>query len=148
MELNQHPLILAYKKHNEFGRTLEMDFFIHEAGKVDYFLTIREKHLAIPTNAHGGVLAALMDASVGVAALSAVCTEWKVVSTVQMNCLFLKPVFTADELKSSSIVLRKGKRLIFVDTEVWNQKGICVASGSAVLNAYPAEKAGLPNCED
>jgi uncharacterized protein (TIGR00369 family) len=143
MDLNNHPLILAYKKYNEFGRTINMDFLIYELGKVDYFLTIDEKHLAIPTNAHGGVLAALMDASVGVAALSAVCAEWQVVSTVQMNCLFLNPVFISDQLKASSIVKRKGKRLIFVDTEVVNQKGICVASATAVLNAYPADKAGM-----
>lgn len=143
MDLNNHPLILAYNKYNAFGKMLEMNFFIHEPGKVDYFMKIDHKHLAIPTNAHGGVLAALMDASVGVAALSSVCHEWQVVSTVQMNCQFLHSVFVHDELKAMSHVRRKGKRLIFVDTEVLNQVGCCVASATAVLNAYPAEKTGM-----
>jgi uncharacterized protein (TIGR00369 family) len=90
--LNQHPLILHYIKMNRFGHLLGMDFSIQSPGKVEYKLNIKEEHLATPISAHGGVISALLDATLGVGALSAVCEEEKVVSTIEMKVSFLRPV--------------------------------------------------------
>ena len=55
------------------------------AQKMPFTFTIQEKHLATPVAAHGGALAALADALIGVAALSAVAEELKLVSTIEFK---------------------------------------------------------------
>jgi uncharacterized protein (TIGR00369 family) len=140
--LNDHPLILKYIELNRFGQLLGMDFTIVSPGHIEYKLQIEQKHLATPHAAHGGVIAALLDATVGVGALSEVCTDHKVVSTVEMKTTFLGPAFLGDELIARSQILRKGNRLIFMEADVHNQKNELIAKASATLNAYPKEKAG------
>ena len=68
-------IIEQYIAHNNFGKILGMDFKIIEPGTVHYFMTIKEEHLATPKAAHGGVIAALMDGVLGVAALSNVVEQ-------------------------------------------------------------------------
>lgn len=140
--LNSNSLILSYIAQNQFGNLIDASFTIIDFGIVDYFLTIDERHLATPKAVHGGVLSALLDATVGVGALSTVCEENKVVSTVEMKVTFFAPAFLGDQLISSSEVLKKGKRLIFMEGKILNQHGILIAKASATLNAYPMEKAG------
>ncbi len=141
-DLMQHPLILAYGESNEFGKLLGMHFQIHDFGVVEYTLTVEKKHLATPTSAHGGLIASLLDATVGVAALSTVCMDGKVISTVEMNMTFLAPALENDQLKCISEVVKKGNRLIFMSAKILNQNGTQIAKCSAILNAYPKEKAG------
>ena len=141
-DLMQHPLILAYGESNEFGKLLGMNFQIRDFGMVEYTLTVEKKHLATPTAAHGGIIASLLDATVGVAALSTVCMDGKVVSTVEMNITFLAPAFEKDQLTCISEVVKKGNRLIFMAAKISNQNGTQLAKCSAILNAYPKEKAG------
>lgn len=139
-DLNQHPIILKYIEFNNFGRLIGMDFQILEAGKVEYKLKIKKQHLATLHAAHGGLISALMDATVGVGALSAVCQEENLVSTVEMKLTFLNPALLNDELIATSILLKKGNRLLFCEGEIKNQKGEIVAKSSATLNAYPISK--------
>lgn len=127
---------------NRFGSFLGMEFKIIEAGNVVYSLTVREDHLATPHSAHGGVLSALLDATLGVGALSAVCEEDKVVATVEMKVSFFRPVFLGDQLTATSSILKKGNRILFTEAEIHNQKNELVAKASGTMNAYPKEKAG------
>lgn len=146
-ELNQHPLIQAYIQQNSFGETLGMDFTILEEGNVQYQLTIQQKHLATPKAAHGGVISALLDATVGVGALSAVCVDGKVVSTVEMKVTFFAPAVLNDQLTATSSLIKKGNRLLFLEADVINQNNELIAKASATLNAYPKEKAGYISAE-
>ncbi len=140
--LNQHPLIKAYVAQNSFGDTLGMNFTILEKGKVEYHLVVEQKHLATPKAAHGGVISALLDATVGVGALSAVCSDGKVVSTIEMKVTFFNPAFLNDQLTASSKLIKQGNRILFLEAEVLNQANELIAKASATLNAYPKEKAG------
>lgn len=142
MELNNDPLIIAYIDQNQFGRLLGMNFNIKESGIVEYHLKIQEKHLATPKAAHGGVVSALLDATVGVGALSTVCVENKVVATVEMKVTFFSPAYLNDDLTCTSELMKKGNRLIFMEGKVHNQEGKLIAKSSATLNAYSMEKAG------
>lgn len=140
--LNNNSLIQSYISENQYGQLLGMNFTILEPGVVDYQIKIVEKHLATPKSAHGGVISSLADATVGVGALSLVCTENKVVSTVEMKVSFFAPAFLNDVLSGKSIVLKKGKKLLFFEAEIRNQNGILIAKANATLNSYPMEKAG------
>jgi len=53
-------------------------------------LTINSDHLATPFAAHGGSVAALIDAALGVACLTEVCEDLKVVLTVNLTVSYLK----------------------------------------------------------
>ena len=82
--LNDHPLIQKYIEYNAFGRLIGMSFNITQPGIVEYSMTIRPEHLATPKAAHGGLIAGFLDAVVGVGALSVVCEEGMIVSTVEV----------------------------------------------------------------
>ncbi len=140
----QNSLIEKYIQHNHFGRSLPMHFEIESPGVVNYFLKIQQNHLATPKSAHGGVISALADAAMGVAGLSAVCDENKVVSTVEYKLNFLAPAYLNDELKATAKVIRKGKRLMVIECVICsqNRSSEIVAIGVGTFNAYDAAKAG------
>ena len=141
-ELNHNPIIINYIEANRFGAYLGMEFYIAQPGVVHYSLLVKENHLATPQSVHGGAIAGLMDAIVGVGALSMVCEEGKVVSTMEMKISFLIPVVMGDELKGVSAVLKAGKRILFMEGKIFNQNNDLIAMATATMNAYPKEKAG------
>lgn len=134
-------LLNLYKASNNFGKLLDMDLEIIKKGEVQYQLHIQEKHLATPIAAHGGVVVALIDGTLGVAALSQVSHNHQVVSTVELKVNFLQPVVLGDVLHAEGKVIHAGKRLLYVEASVQNQKGTLVAKASGTFNAYPAAKA-------
>lgn len=140
--INEHPLIQSYIEHNSFGEFIGMNFSILKAGVVKYTLEIEQKHLATKQVAHGGLISALMDATLGVGALSHTCNFNKVVSTVDMNISFLNPIKLGDILVSESNLLKAGNRIVFMEALIYNQEGLIVSKGSGTFNAYPKEKAG------
>jgi uncharacterized protein (TIGR00369 family) len=142
--MQQQSLIEKYIANNFFGNHLGMDFTILSAGEIDYRLKIKKEHLATPNAAHGGVIAALVDAALGVCGLSCVYEENKVVSTVEYKVNFLSPAFLHDDLVAKSKVLQKGKRLLIIECEVYcvNRNNVLIAKGLGTFNAYDAGKAG------
>jgi uncharacterized protein (TIGR00369 family) len=140
--LNKHPLILSYIAQNNFGKLLDASFIILDYGRIEYHLKVADKHLATPNAMHGGCIAALLDASIGVGALSLVCEQGMVVSTLEFKVSFLNACELGDELTCISTPVKKGNRLLFMEAEVINQNNHIIAKASATLNAYPKEKAG------
>ena len=138
-------IIDAYNTYNEFGKFLGMHFTVLKTGQTLYKLEIKKHHLATPKAAHGGVIGALVDASLGTAALSAVAHDHKVVSTIEYKLNFLKPVLEGDELEAIGTVVSQGKRILVVQCEVFcvNRDNEMVATALGTFNAYDAEKAGL-----
>lgn len=136
-------LIQAYIESNRFGELIGMDFRVEKPGIVHYSITIDKKHLATPSAAHGGVLAALADAGLGVGALSAVSGTNEVVSTMELSLSYFRPVLLGDKLVATSTPLKIGKSNIFMELEIINQNGVLVAKGTGIFNRYPAEKAGF-----
>jgi uncharacterized protein (TIGR00369 family) len=139
-DLKNHPIIQQYIIWNRFGDLLGMDFEVIKKGHVIYKMTINKDHLATPFAAHGGSVAALIDAALGVACLTEVCEEMKVVSTVNLTISFLNPAHKDDVLSADAQVTKSGKRILFVEGKVSNQKGELVATASATMNAYPVSK--------
>ena len=135
-------LIQKYNTSNRFGDLLGMTYQILSPGEVVYSLVISEKHLATPLAAHGGVVAALVDAALGVACLSLVFPDGKVVSTIEFSIKYHKPVFLGDAIQAKAQVISRGNRILVSEVKVFKQSNILVASASGTFNAYPKEKAG------
>jgi uncharacterized protein (TIGR00369 family) len=137
-------LIEKYSSYNNFGRLLGMELSEIGVGKITYHVTVTEIHLATPNAAHGGLVASLMDAILGVAALSGVAHLGKVVSTVEYKTNFFSPALLGDVLEGKAWVEKQGNRIIFTTGEIvaLNRDSTTIAKGMGTFNAYPAEKAG------
>lgn len=142
-ELLNHPLVQFYVESNNFGKLLGMDFEIKSPGEISYYMDITSEHLATPQAAHGGSISALMDATMGVCALSTVLKDHKVVSTIEFKISFLAPALKGDNLIGQAKLVKGGKRILFVEGEIRNQNNELVAFATGTFNAYPAEKAGF-----
>jgi uncharacterized protein (TIGR00369 family) len=139
-----HPLIEQYIQDNYFGKLLNMDFKIIKDGEVEYYLTVKKEHLATPNAAHGGAVSALVDAALGVAGLSCVYKENKVVSTIEYKLNFLSPAFLNDQLVATARVEQQGRRLLVISCDVTcnNRENKIIAKALGTFNAYDAAKAG------
>ena len=136
-----HPILQEYQKNNAFGKVNELQLEIISPGTINYRMKVQEKHLATPLTIHGGMLSALMDAVLGVAALSLVCESGRVVSTVEFKINFMDPVHLGDELVAVGQVDQQGKRILVCSGVIKEAKsGKTVAKGLGTFNAYPFEK--------
>jgi len=137
-----HPILESYAASNHYGALLEMHDEIIKPGELKYRVKVKEKHLATPIAAHGGLIASLIDASLGVACLTLVALEDKVVSTIELSIKYLKPVKLGDCITAHAEVISQGKRIMVASTNVSNQNGELVAIATGTFNSYPKQKAG------
>ncbi|HOZ87158.1 MAG TPA: PaaI family thioesterase [Bacteroidia bacterium] len=137
-------LIDKYRQFNNFGRLIDMDFKIIDDGIVEYEMIITQAHLATPGAAHGGVISALVDGALGVAALSAVYKQNKIVSTIEFKLNFLAPALLNDRIVAKAKVDQLGNRIIVSSCEVicMNRDNKLLAKAMGTFNAYDAAKAG------
>ncbi len=135
-------LLEVYNEVNEYGRLLGLKLRLIEPGEVEYKMTISEKHLSNPAAAHGGAISSMMDAILGVAALSHAAEQNKIVSTVELKLNFFAPVILGDKLIGIGNVEFRGNRLYYSEGKIHcsNRDNLLIASGSGTFNAYPAEK--------
>ena len=137
-------MVAAYKQMNHFGRTNGMELTVNEPGQVEYRMRIRDEHLSSPNTCHGGVLAGLMDAALGAAALSLAFTKMELVSTVEFKMNYLHSVHLHDELVARGTVDHSGNSLVVSSCVVYRVKeghdDVAVARGLGTFNRYPASK--------
>lgn len=139
-----HAIIKQYFNSNEFSKLLGMQFNIIQPGEIVYELPVTNQHMATPNAAHGGLISALVDGALGVAGLSLVCHQNKVVSTIEYKLNFLNPVKLNTKLIAKAKVISAGKRILVIECEVYSMpENIMVAKAIGTFNAYDAEKAGF-----
>lgn len=141
--MKQESLIEKYIRCNHFGRLVNMNFEIVSDGIVNYHLVINESHLATPNAAHGGMISALIDSALGVAALSAVFKQDKIVSTIEFKVNFLSPALLNDNLLAKGKVEQLGNRIIVTSCDVicTNRENKLIAKALGTFNTYDAAKA-------
>ncbi|RPD49742.1 PaaI family thioesterase [Hymenobacter sediminis] len=140
-------LIAIYNQMNHYGRTNGMDLAVDQPGDVRYTMTVRDEHLSSPGTCHGGVLAGLMDATLGAAALSLAFTAGELVSTVEFKINYLHPVRLHDALVAHGVVEHNGKTLIVSSAFITcpTRDNLLVARGMGTFNRYPATKRDFHN---
>ncbi len=94
------------------------------------------------------MIAAMMDGVIGVAALSLVASEGRLVSTVEYKINYFKPVNLGDILLGKGKVDNIGQRIIHSSGEIYNQNNEVVAKAMGTFNAYPIEKSDVANFID
>lgn len=144
MEDFRAALIKVYSKTNRFGELHGMELTKFEADGIEYRMKVKEEHLATPTTAHGGLVAAYMDGVLGVAALYNSSERGRLVATVEFKINFLAPVFKNDILIGRGEVVSAGQRIIVATGEIINEEsGQQVAIATGTFNSYPYEKSGM-----
>jgi len=136
-------LLKIYNQVNQFGLENDLKLTVVKPGEIVYEMEVVKKHLATPTAIHGGMLAAMMDGVIGVAALTAVAAEKKIVATIEFKINYFKPAFLGDILTGKGTVDHKGNRIIHASGEIYNQKGELIAKTLGTLNAYPFDKSDM-----
>jgi uncharacterized protein (TIGR00369 family) len=141
-------LVAHYNRINLYGQANGMTLTVPTPGQAEYRMLIQEAHLSSPGTAHGGVLAGLMDAALGAAALTLAFTDGEVVSTVEFKINYLRPVHLGDELRAVAKVEHTGKSIIVVSGTIYRQATdaageLAVAQGLGTFNRYPATKKQL-----
>jgi len=138
--------VKLFVKGNHFEKTLGATLSVQTPGEISYELTIEEKHLSSPSTAHGGVLAALMDSILGVAALTHAFTRNHICSTIEFKINYLRPVKLGDVLTGKGRVVHKGNRIVVSQGEIHRpgkSGNEVVASGLGTFNLYPMEKSAF-----
>ena len=137
-------MVAAYNQMNHYGRANGMTLTVHTPGQVEYRMRIRDEHLSSPNTCHGGVVAGLMDAALGAAALSLAFTNMELVSTVEFKMNYLHAVHLHDELVARGVVDHGGNSLVVSSCVVYRvhegREDVAVARGLGTFNRYPASK--------
>ena len=130
-----------YKDLVQFDEYLGMDLKVNAPGDVTYTLVLENQHLTAPDSAHGGVAAAMMDATLGLAALSDAVTRNNLCATVEFKINYLKPGRPGHTLIGSGKVKSRGKRLIVTEADIVEKEtGDLVATGLGTFTQYPADR--------
>lgn len=135
-------LVAIYNQINHYGRANGMELTVAKPGEVHYTMTVRPEHLSSPDTCHGGVLAGLMDAALGAAALTHVFLTGELVSTVEFKLNYLHPVHLHDQLVAHGVVEHAGKSLLVSSASITcpTHDNRVVAQGMGTFNRYPADK--------
>ncbi len=153
--MSSHPtdwpaLVARYNQINLYGQANGMALTVPAPGQAEYRMTIVDAHLSSPGTAHGGVLAGLLDAVLGAAALTQAFTVGDLVSTIEFKINYLRPVLLGDELRAVAQVEHAGKSIVVVSGTIYRVApaeaagpGQAVAQGLGTFNRYPATKRQL-----
>lgn len=137
-------LVAAYNHINHYGQANGMILSVPTPGQAEYRMLIREDHLSSPGAAHGGVLAGLMDAALGAAALTQAFTTGDFVSTVEFKINYLHRVHLHDQLLARAAVEHTGNKLLVSSAVIFrletDGQETAVARGLGTFNRYPADK--------
>ena len=130
-----------YKGIVQFDRHMGMELEVHAPGKITYRLEIKEQHLTSPDACHGGVISAMMDAVLGVTALSWAVSKENLCSTVELKVNYLTPAGPGDLLEGTAEIDFIGSKIIVVSGSLVEKKsGRSVAKGMGTFSQYPISK--------
>ena len=100
----------------------------------EFTVQVKDIHLNTGKIAHGGFLSTIADTGMGTAA-HRVAGDKRCV-TINLDIKFISASMLGDNLKGNVKVLKKTKTLVFINCEIFNDKGIVIsASGTwKILN--------------
>ncbi len=122
---------------------LEMEVETPEAGRGRARVHVDDRHRNPNGVVHGGVVFTLVDTSMGGAALS-VLDPGEVPASIEVSLRFLRAV-AAGELVVDTRVLRRGRRVVQLESEVRDGEGTLVATGAGSFAVIPTPSSPPPH---
>ena len=125
----------------KFDKFLGMKLHVYEPGKITYTLEIMDNHLTAPDQCHGGVISAMMDALLGVTALSLAVSQGNLCSTVEYKMNYMSTAKPGDIIEGSAVVDFSGSTIICTSGVIKEiQSGRLIAKGMGTFLQYPIAK--------
>ncbi|MDX1604805.1 MAG: PaaI family thioesterase [Candidatus Competibacterales bacterium] len=139
--MNSDDFAAFFEEICQFDRFLGLHLTVEAPGRIRYRLQVGEAHLSMPGACHGGVLAAMMDAVLGLTALSRVFPEGHLCQTVEFKINYLTAVTPGTTLEGQGHIEFAGSRLMVVTGTLTNlDSGQPVAKGTGTFSLYPLER--------
>ena len=113
-------------KNTPYLKLLGIEAVEFEVGKAVFSLPMDEKLRQPYGLLHGGATASLIDTATAFAVVSVLEADEKA-STVDLTVQFLRP-HTTGKIVCTAIIIRAGKRLLFVSAEVVNEENKLIAT--------------------
>lgn len=117
-------------------------FYLLEHNMCCSLFTFRDEHQSYPGRAHGGVISAVLDETIGRAAKNYDPNVWAV--TVDMNVKYMKPTPLNVELKCVGRVVRNRSRAFTGTGEIYLPDGEVCASAEITYVKLPESKIANP----
>lgn len=111
------------------SRLVGFDVLPGPAGEATVVIDCDQRHHNPMGRVHGGVVAALADAAMGIA-FARTLNDTQDFSTIELKINFIRPT-VAGRLEARAKVLERGLRIGFVECEVVNQRGKRVATATS-----------------
>ena len=129
MELTTEQLRLIREKFetNPFPRSLGIDLDSIEPGHARLSLEIRQQHLQLAGNMHGGAIATLVDTAVAFAIVGASKPGARF-TTIEMKVNYLRPI-SEGRVVADAKLIRDGRRIVVSDCDVFDSEGRLAAKG-------------------
>lgn len=115
-----------------FWRLIGMEIIHCSNGKAALKVAASPNIMQIYDKVHGGVIAALVDSSIVLAAESILLPN-EGTNTVELNLNYLRPAEKGEDLIADAEIIQKGKNIIVGTSQVRNEKGKIIAVGRATL---------------
>jgi uncharacterized protein (TIGR00369 family) len=130
-----------YSQMVQFDGFFGLHLNVIEPGNIVYDLKIEKHHLTSPEACHGGVISAMMDAVLGVTALSWAVSKGNLCSTVEFKVNYLSPGRPGDRLRGTASIDFSGSSLIVTSgyiEEISSKR--MIAKGMGTFSQYPMKK--------
>jgi acyl-CoA thioesterase len=139
---NAHEKYLEFFVKNDlFGRAQGYVPQFLEDGSVTYEMMVTSSHQSSPGYCHGGAITALLDASLGSAALYHAFLNESLCSTVELRTSFIQQALVGETLVAKARLVQKGKKIVYAEGEITEKlSGRLIAKAYGTFNLYPLDK--------
>lgn len=129
MELTTEQLRLIREKFetNPFPRSLGIELDSIEPGRARLSLEVKQQHLQLAGNMHGGAIATLVDTAVAFAIVGASKPGARF-TTIEMKVNYLRPI-SKGRVVADAKLIRDGRRIVVSDCDVFDSEGNLAAKG-------------------
>jgi acyl-CoA thioesterase len=134
------PLIRERFRSSEFARWMGISLVSLDVGESELRLDLEKHHLNPGGIVHGGVLATLLDASIGLALRSKIGMTTDHV-TIELDVHYLSPARTG-ALIGRGHAVRVGGRVSYGEADVFSDDGKVLAKGTATFLVVQARRPG------
>lgn len=121
--------IMDAEEQNAFYDSLDIYFAALGDGLAEMEIPVAPMHYNSAGIVHGGVFASLLDSAMGMAML----TKNKAGVTTSMHVNYLKRAGKGDVLRAEAAVIHNGKRMVYCEGKIYNQRGDLLAAGQAAF---------------
>ncbi|HYK90647.1 MAG TPA: PaaI family thioesterase [Acidobacteriota bacterium] len=122
----------------EFTQLIGLAVNLNADGTCTSEMELSRHHLSVAARVHGGVLASMLDTTLGGAVFGAI-PKGKGCATLSFNICFFRPV-TQGRLRCAARVGNMSRRTAYASGEIHDDKGRLIASATGTFFVTPALK--------